>query len=169
MEYMLWDWNGKGLDTYVKRKGYNDPVLLKLAVAYCTFLADVVTSHSRRLSTRFLLDTPRFVKKIWTSLRALKPDKADELLEDDSQLAVWTEIFKIHCILQTSPGWRLSSSYALIYWKLGVEKTWKEECHKQLPDLEHAKLRERLLQLEDIHGDAIRKRFPPAPVDEYED
>ncbi len=88
------------LDTYVKRKGYNDPVLLKLAVAYCTALADVVTSHSRHPSTLFLLDTPGFVNKIWTSLRALEPDKADEFLEDDSQLAVWTEIFKMYCILQ---------------------------------------------------------------------
>ncbi len=55
------------------------------------------------------------------------------------------------------------------YWYTSTKYTWKEECHKRLPSPEHAKLRERLLQLEDIHGDAMRTRFPPAPVDEYED
>ncbi len=31
---------------------------------------------------------------------------------------------------------------------------------QELPKPEHARLRERLLRLEDIHGDATRKRFP---------
>ncbi len=54
-------------------------------------------------------------------------------------------------------------------WFLNIEKTWKEECHKRLRSPEHAKLRERLLQLEDIYGDAMRERFPPATVEEYEE
>lgn len=40
-------------------------------------------------------------------------------------------------------------------------KTWKEVCHEHLPKPEYAKLRERLLHLDDIHGPAMRKRFPP--------
>ena len=39
-------------------------------------------------------------------------------------------------------------------------KAWGMECHGQLPRTEHAKLRSRLLRLEELHGDAIRKRFP---------
>jgi len=37
---------------------------------------------------------------------------------------------------------------------------WKEACHEELPGPEHAMFRDRLMQLEDIHGEAIRKRFP---------
>jgi len=166
VEYMHWYWNSLGLEAYVKRKGCKDPVLLKLAVAYCNILADVVTSRSRHPSIRYLYKMRTFLNDMWKSLRALEPDNADEFLEDDSQLAVWTEILKMYCILQSSPGQRLISDSS--YW-MQTEKTWKEECHNRLPSPEHAKLRERLLQLEDIHGDAIRKRFPPAPVDEYED
>ncbi len=84
----------------MKRKGYNDPVLLKLAVALCTFLSDVVTSHSRHPATLYLNYIPRFVDDIWRSLLALEFDKTDKLLEDDSQLAVWMEMFKIYFILQ---------------------------------------------------------------------
>ncbi len=42
----------------------------------------------------------------------------------------------------------------------------EEECHKWLPSPEHAKLRERLLQLEDIYGDAMRMLFPPVSYNE---
>jgi len=44
------------------------------------------------------------------------------------------------------------------------ETTWKEECNTELPRSEHAYVRERLLQLEEIHGDAIRERFPPGSL-----
>lgn len=39
--------------------------------------------------------------------------------------------------------------------------TWKALCYAYLPNPEHAKLRERLLRLEDIHGPGMRKRFRP--------
>lgn len=42
-----------------------------------------------------------------------------------------------------------------------IAKPWKELCNEYLPNPEHAKLRERLLLLGDIHGPAMRKRFPP--------
>ncbi len=41
-----------------------------------------------------------FINIMWTSLRALESDKSEELLKDDSQLAVWTDLFKMHCIFQ---------------------------------------------------------------------
>ncbi len=37
---------------------------------------------------------------MWESLRTLEPDHPDESLEEDSQLAIWTEVFKIYWILQ---------------------------------------------------------------------
>jgi len=157
-------WNGYGLDTYVERKGYNDPILLKLAVTFCTLLSDIAIFPLRlqHSATLVLIGIINFIHDIWD---ALEPDKADELLEDDSQLAVWTEIFKMQCILQSSPGRRaLSTEW---YWYIFIKKTWKEECHVWLPNPEHAELRERLLRLEDIHGDATRTCFPPATVKEY--
>ncbi len=41
-----------------------------------------------------------------------------------------------------------------------VFNTWNEICHTKLPGPAHAKLREMLLELEDIHGNEVRKRFP---------
>ncbi len=90
----------------MKRKGYNDPVLLKLAIAFHTFLSEVMTSYdSRRPAVKIfvyvqLSSLDIFIDRVWRSLRALEPDKSGELLEDGSQMAVWTEIFKIYCILQ---------------------------------------------------------------------
>ncbi len=46
------------------------------------------------------------------------------------------------------------------FWFPYTKKTWREECHEKFPSAEHAKLREWLLQLEDVHGDEMRKRFP---------
>lgn len=42
-----------------------------------------------------------------------------------------------------------------------IAKPWNELCHDYLPSSEHAKLREKLLRLEDMHGPWMRKRFPP--------
>ncbi len=39
--------------------------------------------------------------------------------------------------------------------------TWTEECHRALPGPEHDVVRERLLELEQIHGATVRQRFPP--------
>jgi len=159
-----WDWDWKGLDAYVKRKGYNDSALLKLAVTFCTLLSDIVTCHSRHPATRCLVDIHNFIKGVWESLRTLELDKSDDLLEDGSQLALWTEIFNMHCILRSSITRQLIS--AEDRWFLKIKKTWKEECYKELPKPEHAKLREWVLQLEDIYGDAMRKRFPLVNEDE---
>ncbi len=93
------------MDTYVKGKGYNNPLLLKLAIAFHTVLTEFTTSNSRDPAVCIYLTIQmepleEFINGMWESLRALEPDKSDELLEDDSQLAAWTEIFKIHYILQ---------------------------------------------------------------------
>ncbi len=40
-------------------------------------------------------------------------------------------------------------------------KSWEETCHGELPGPQHARLRERLIRVEEMHGDAFRKRFPP--------
>lgn len=41
-----------------------------------------------------------------------------------------------------------------------IAKPWKELCQDNLPKPEHAKLRERLLRLEDGHRPAMRMHFP---------
>jgi len=95
---------------------------------------------------------------MWKSLLTLEPDKADELLVNDAQLSVWMEMFKFYCMIESSPGRRALSAFP--EWYPDIERTWKEECHAWLPYPLYAKLRGRLLQIEDIYGDAMRERFP---------
>lgn len=53
---------------------------------------------------------------------------------------------------------RLASDLRRQYPTFG--RTWKETCYGGLPGPKHARLRERLLRLEVIHGDTMRKQFP---------
>ena len=41
------------------------------------------------------------------------------------------------------------------------EESWIEECFRELPDRDYNELRDRLLELEGIHGETIREQFPP--------
>lgn len=45
-------------------------------------------------------------------------------------------------------------------WSPSITKTWKDVCHSRLTSPEHVKLRERLLQLEELHGPAIWEHIP---------
>lgn len=40
-----------------------------------------------------------------------------------------------------------------------VYKSWGKVCHESLPNLEHTKLRQSLLLMEDLHGSTLSKRF----------
>ncbi len=118
--FMFWRWNYKGwhvipiflsrgdsfigLDIYVKRKGYNDPVLLKLAMTFHTFLSEIPMFHSRfptffTYTSKQFLALVTFIDCMWMSLGTLEPNRSDELSEDESQFVVWTEIFKICNVL----------------------------------------------------------------------
>ncbi len=33
-------------------------------------------------------------------MRELEPNKFEDCLEEDPQLAIWAEVFKLHCVLQ---------------------------------------------------------------------
>ncbi len=89
----------------MKEKGYNDPILSKFAITFHAYLSEVLTFHSRFITdntynfghTNLLV---KFLGCMWRPLHALEPAKSDELSQDDSQLAVWTEIFEIYFILQ---------------------------------------------------------------------
>lgn len=91
---------------------------------------------------------------------------------------IWAEIFKLHhfyagthrSISRVSRFQPRRFNISSIYshednpWSQNlplVAKTWKEFCNEHLPDPEHAKLRGRLLRLEDTCGPMMRKRFPP--------
>jgi len=144
----------------VKRNGFDDPNLLKIAVA--SIANYEVISHSSRVDHDVLYRpyswfVEFFILGMWKSICTFDPDELEKLLEDDSQLALWAEIFKLYCISRSRAGrgmalWMSSQTHL---------KTWKSMCHNILPAQEHAKLRNWLLRLEEIHGDAIRKRFPP--------
>lgn len=82
-----------GLDANIFIKGYSDPILLKLTITFHTFLSDVATTFSTYPAVNSyvavqLSSLEIFINFMWTSLRALESDKSDELLKDDSQLAV---------------------------------------------------------------------------------
>jgi len=152
-----WVWNGRGLDTYVKRNGFSDPNLLKIPVA--SIINYEVISHSTRIDHNVLYRPyswfmEYFILGMWGSIRSFDPGELEKLSEDDSQLVLWAGIFKLCCISWSRVGRGL-------HFSLSELKTWEEICHEKLPGPEHAKFRDRLLRLEDIHGDAIRKRFPP--------
>jgi len=93
-------------------------------------------------------------------MRALRVDKLttrmDDISEDNSQLGLWVEVFKLQYVTR-----RFAPTSSLGPEHPSFEKTWKEACHGRLTHSEHAKLREKLLLLEDTHGDVIHKRLPP--------
>ncbi len=123
----------------------------------------------------------KFILGMWASIRALASEESDRLSEDDSEMEIWAEIFKLHCVLQRCEILLIFSIVKTFkvnfeqrsrlgrkirsFLKDSSEKylhTWKDACREELPGPEHSKFCERLVQLEDIHGEAIRKCFPVA-------
>lgn len=92
----------KGLQTYVLDRGFNDPVLLKFAIALLAHY-ELLSSHWAPSSS----DPPYefrtlpwfvdgFTLGMWDSIHALDPDTSDDISADDSQLTIWIEVFKLH-------------------------------------------------------------------------
>jgi len=160
-------WNGrvKGLETYVKRNGFNDPNLLKFVVAIVAYYK-VISAHSARsylsiLGHHYSWFIRDCILGMWESIRTFDLSELEKILEDNSQLALWAEIFKLYCISWSRVGRGLAFDMSRYRTH---SKTWKEACHYELPGPEHAKFRDGLFRLEDIHGDAIRECFPPEEV-----
>ncbi|KLO10087.1 hypothetical protein SCHPADRAFT_892612 [Schizopora paradoxa] len=164
LKFVMWNWNG--FDLFIRRKGFRNSVLLKIATAirtrYEIASCGVDFSQSQLLSFDgdFLWPVLDFLSGMWSALRALSMEETKFLCEDEAQLALWAEVFKLHCILQSRIGRTMSPQASNLFCK-----TWREEGEDQVPGVEYRALREALLMVELANGDAIRKRFPPCPMD----
>ncbi len=96
----------KELETYIKRKGFKDPGLHKLASALLAYL-EVECSNIAPItifSPSFPFSASAFILGMWASVRALEPRESDNVSEDNSQLLIWAEVFKMNCVLRRYVG-----------------------------------------------------------------
>ncbi len=88
----------------MKKKGFDDPLLLKLAIItnarYEVKSFDTLQSEAAPYEHDFAWFVVHFSWTMWRSLHALEPDEADALSKDESRLAIWVEVFKFYCISQ---------------------------------------------------------------------
>lgn len=87
--------NFVGINAYVRRKGFNDPVILEFAtglIAHWEVCPQILIDPSNVSS--------QFISGICGCLRNLEPVEVNRLSEDDSQFTIWAEVLKIHHILR---------------------------------------------------------------------
>jgi len=160
LRFLARSWNGRGFDAYVEAHGYNDLVLRLTGSIHTPY--EVVSSDTSSFGEGSSAEsftsmvTMDFTNAMWASLGALGPARCDEISRDGAQMLVWAEFFKLYCILRSRVGLLLSPGAVKLR-----SGTWTEECRRALPGPEHDVVRERLLELEQIHGDTVRQRFPP--------
>ncbi len=83
------------------KNGVKDLTLLKLAIAIrarCEFAPP--NTELSAYNFYFALLVERFSSRMWTSLHSFEPDEVDTFLQDETQLAIWAEVFKLHYISQ---------------------------------------------------------------------
>ncbi|KLO08246.1 hypothetical protein SCHPADRAFT_615251 [Schizopora paradoxa] len=153
IQFICCYWNNQGLKEYVLRKGLADPALFTFTLAF--FLQWEIIYPSRREVEEWppallpLIMARHFSDGIWAALHELEQDVLDEMLEDESQLAIFAELSKMQ---------RDSRRYVCIHGLAetftSMTRTWREVCDENLPNPKNSKLRERLIRLEDLHDDA---------------
>lgn len=169
------------MEAYVRRNGFNDTALRTFVMGLIAHWGVYISSKAEGMP--LISDglppwnAVHFIVGMWKTLSYREINELEELSEDKKQMSVWAETFKFHSIFRRyvrcllgliylSFSWTLPShAHSCESWVEGrfliVTRTWTEICHTYLPNPEHAKLREKLISLEDIHGPSIRKRFPP--------
>lgn len=93
----------EGIEAYVRRNGFNDPVLtfaIGIIALWEVYLSLVDPNKRYAWYGRPRWHSVSFVNAMWESLRDLKPDELDDLSEDDSRLVAWAEVFKLHWIVR---------------------------------------------------------------------
>ncbi|KLO08250.1 hypothetical protein SCHPADRAFT_894016 [Schizopora paradoxa] len=155
IHFIACSWDSNGIEDYVQREGIAGAALVK-------FVTGLVAHWELKFSLKpwsfyssaFFSITGALIDGLMRPLRVLGPAASNELLEDETRLAVCTAVFKLHHFLRSHNNGK-SISDALI------SKTWKEVCFRSLPDPGQKNLRRKLLRLQDIHGAVMCKRFPP--------
>ncbi|KLO09389.1 hypothetical protein SCHPADRAFT_567603 [Schizopora paradoxa] len=161
VEFMARSWNGKGLRSYVERKGFGDTVLYNCAIAIDRRYEHMFDSrkYELRLYGPFVRFAMLFISELWASVRTLGKEKLDELASDSSLIerGMWAKIFKIFWMSQRPVAWDVPPKFSS-----QPSRPWSKECHNELPDHpdhRYAKLREALLQLERTYTNPLRRRI----------
>jgi len=84
----------------------------------------------------------------------LRLEEANVLSEQAEFLGIWVKIFTIYCAIQSYTRCKLCA------WRDIFDMEWRDYCEEELPCFHHDKFRGALMQLEDIHGAAVRKQYP---------
>ncbi|KLO14315.1 hypothetical protein SCHPADRAFT_939614 [Schizopora paradoxa] len=161
--HVYWNRDEKGIAAYVRRKGPDDPALGKFAAGLVVHWEFCFSQPSRDVKETYVWEplriTKPFLDGMWKSLRDMEIKLLAELLEDDTRLAVWVDVFKVRHLLRSikEDSWKTWADIKRFY----IEKTWKDLCYENLPNPDQSSLRRKLLCLEDIHGPQMRERFPP--------
>lgn len=79
----------------MRRKGFDDPVILEYVTG---LIAHREVCPQISIGPSYV--SGRFVSGMCGCLQGLKSDKVNRLSEDDSQLTIWAEVFKLHHILR---------------------------------------------------------------------
>ncbi|KLO14310.1 hypothetical protein SCHPADRAFT_318250 [Schizopora paradoxa] len=144
-------WNNRGIEKFVRRKGFDDPALAILARALIlSWELHFVGVDFRVIASSTNDDSVAFVEGLFKSLRNMEYDLLDEFSECDARLAIWEAAFRLHHFLRNGRN-RCP--------KL-LRKSWSTLCQECLPN-SNTKMCKRLLSLECIHGPTMRKYFPP--------
>lgn len=86
---------------YVRRKGFDDPVLLKFAIGFIALWEVNLSPTMCYFYLRsFELTSGRLTHDMCKGLRNVEPDIFDVYLENNTRLAIWVEVFKLHWILR---------------------------------------------------------------------
>lgn len=168
------------MDTYVRIKGFNDPVLFKfvtgLIVRWEIHLSSKPPTVNHVYDASPGWDTPYFVHAMCKSLQDMGPDELHKLTEEDSELEIWVKVIQLHHISRrlAIPRFVNCQSRFMVFFLLyscesglrlqdhfpSLAKSWKDICHNYLPGPEDLKVRERLSRLEDVYGFALRGCYP---------
>ncbi|KLO05796.1 hypothetical protein SCHPADRAFT_987560 [Schizopora paradoxa] len=171
--------NRADAEAFVHNRGVDDPALVNFTFGMVAFwevhfswnetrkvyfseidseITDETTEMEPICNAFFRLLIRLIIKRM-RSLESLVAGALDELSQNEVQLAVWAEIFKLHHIVR-SYGYYSNPKHPGKQYPF-VSKPWSALCHKYLPNSEQAELRRKLLHLEDVHGATMFMRFPP--------
>ncbi|KLO14314.1 hypothetical protein SCHPADRAFT_318584 [Schizopora paradoxa] len=157
-KFIDFHFNGKGIEGYLRRKGFNDTAIGNFAIA---LVNQWELCFSRRNPSGPVLGplktTLHLLDGVLRSIRNTEIDVLNELSEHVAILSLWKSVFQLHYFLRSSG--RCAEDWERVY--PFFTNAWKILCTDYLPNSEHSKLRQSLLSLDDIHGPAMFKRFPP--------
>ncbi|KLO14308.1 hypothetical protein SCHPADRAFT_939611 [Schizopora paradoxa] len=158
VQFVAWYWHRNDVNDYVQNRGFEGPAIVKFAIGLITHWE--VHFSQPEATSLFLFSPPfyltmSFIYGMMLSLKSSVTNVVNELFQDNGQLTVWVDVFKLHHFVRRYYSKLFGKEYPL------VSKSWGELCLENLPKDEHTNLRHKMLHLEDVLGGVMRKRLPP--------